>query len=165
MSKALEALRGIKDSLTQDGDILEYTPEYKIIENELEKMEIAKLRVTEYTAEYTAYYINLVLMKDLIISDRWPLCIVARNTFECDAYIDAINSAIYERNYILGFRIFRYRDRICGPVLFVPDNFEPADQISKIVGLYEMQQLDILSKEELDRMFVSKKEEENKNDL
>lgn len=36
MSKGLEALKEIKDSITIDGRIIEHTKEYKTIENELE---------------------------------------------------------------------------------------------------------------------------------
>ena len=157
MTKALEALRGIKDSLTQDGNILEYTQEYKIIENTLKNMGNRKLYVTEYTA----YYINLVLRIPYYGNASLPLFILAKNKTECDKYIDAINCALWCTS--LDFAIFRYKDKICGP-MFVPDNFEAADQITKIVSLCETHQLDILSKEDLDRMFAPKKRRKIKNE-
>ncbi len=157
MSKALEALRSIKDSLTQDGNILEYTPEYKTIEKELKIMENTKLCVSEYTA----YYINLVLRITWHGNASIPLFIIAKDEKECDAFINAINCALWCTS--LDFAIFRYKDRICGS-MFVPENFEAADQITKIVGLCEAHQVYILSKEELDKMFAPKNEEENKND-
>lgn len=39
MNKGLEALIDIKDSITNDGEILEYTKQYKTIKQDLERLE------------------------------------------------------------------------------------------------------------------------------
>lgn len=39
MNKGLEALINIKDSITNDGEILEYTKQYRTIKQDLERLE------------------------------------------------------------------------------------------------------------------------------
>ncbi len=97
-------------------------------------------------SKYNMYYINLTL-KSLML-DALPLFIIAKDHYECDAIIDGINHELWN----LGYENFVHFYKSCGEIL-VPSNFEPADQIERIIVLIKNNRVKILSKDRLDKMF------------
>lgn len=83
MNKGLEALINIKDSITNDGAILEYTKEYKAIKQDLDRLEKME-RVIKILKDELGLYLEKVEFDKrkifLLMSKLLGMCLI--NTTE-----------------------------------------------------------------------------------